>query len=62
MSEKRVKAWAVVDSKTGKPIRYSSQHYQDRYDIYHRRADAKKVACEEFGERVVPVTIIVEEK
>ena len=56
MSEKRVKAWAVVN-KRGKLV----EEYM-RLWVLRTKADALRVAFAKQGERVVRVTIIVEEK
>ena len=54
MTEKRVKAWAVV-TKRGSPVRW------DRLLMVYTKRDAAESNVEE-GERVVPVTIVWEEK
>lgn len=56
MTEKRVKAWAVVNAR-GNMI----WELRDP-SIYRTRKEARRVRNPDWGERVVPVTIIVEEK
>lgn len=56
MSDKSVKAWAVVDRR-GRPIAAGG------YVIaFKKKSDATDYKQERFGERVVRVTIIVEEE
>ena len=59
MTEKRVKAWAVVDEH-GLIRYYSPDAHGCPYSTFQTRREAR-TARQFPGERVVPVTIIVEE-
>lgn len=55
MSEKRVKAWAVVNAR-GKMV----WELRDP-SIYRTRKEARRVRMADYGERVVPVEIVYKE-
>lgn len=56
MTEKRVKAWAVVNAR-GKMV----WELRDP-SIYRTRKEARRVRMADYGERVVPATIVYEEE
>lgn len=55
MTEKRFKAWAVVNAR-GKMV----WELRDP-SIYRTRKEARRVRMADYGERVVPVEIVIKE-